>query len=154
MSAILLAGDQGAYFGGLRLRTAILLATVTAFGGLLVAAPQPPIQRLDGSAILPRKIDGTVSRLMLAAEVTGAGVAIFNSGKVAYLKSYGFRDKEKKLPLTEDSVMAGASFTKVVFAYLVVQLVDTEAWTSTSLIEAPSPGSSYTQGAGTSPLSG
>src|SRR6202011_5022651 len=32
-------------------------------------------------------------------------------------------DKDKKLPLTEDSVTAGASFTKVAFPYLVMQLV-------------------------------
>ncbi len=61
---------------------------------------------------------------MHAAEVTGAGISIFNHGRVAYQKAYGFRDIEKKLPLTADSVMAGASFTKVAFAYLVMQLVE------------------------------
>src|SRR5262249_38364267 len=33
------------------------------------------------------------------------------------------RDKDKNLPLTEDSVMTAASFTKVAFAYMVMQLV-------------------------------
>src|SRR4030095_1783525 len=54
----------------------------------------------------------------------GVGIAIFNDGKVAYLKTYGVRDKEKNLPLTENSVMAAASLTKVTFAYLVMQLVE------------------------------
>ncbi len=61
---------------------------------------------------------------MRAANVTGVAIAIFNDGKVAYLKAYGVRDKEKNLPLTEDSMMYAASFTKVAFAYMVMQLVE------------------------------
>ena len=82
------------------------------------------VKRLDGSAIAASEIDATVSRLMHAAKVTGAGIAILNDGKIAYSKAYGFRDKEKQLPLTLDSVMSGASLTKVAFAYMVMQLVD------------------------------
>jgi CubicO group peptidase (beta-lactamase class C family) len=81
------------------------------------------VKRLDGSTISAAEIDATVTRLMHAAKVTGAGIALFNERKVVYLKAYGFRDKEKALPLTPDSVMSGASFTKVAFAYLVMQLV-------------------------------
>lgn len=85
---------------------------------------QSTVKRLDGSTIAPAEIDATVTRLMRAAEVTGVGIAIFNDGRIGYLKSYGVADKEKRLPLTEDSVMTAASFTKVAFAYLVMQLVD------------------------------
>jgi CubicO group peptidase (beta-lactamase class C family) len=99
---------------------AMMIATVV----LGTASNQPTVKRLDGSAIAPSEVDVTVTRLMRAAEVTGVGIAILNDGKITYLKSYGVRDKEKSLPLTEDSVMAGASFTKVAFAYLVMQLVD------------------------------
>ncbi len=82
------------------------------------------IKRLDGSAITPSEIDETVSRLMHAATVTGAGITILNGGKIVYLKTYGFRDLRKSSPLTADSVMSAASFTKVAFAYLVLQLVE------------------------------
>src|SRR5258708_32681252 len=94
-----------------------------ALGGLLAVAPQVEVKRLDGSTISPEEIDRTVLRLMRAAEVTGVGVTIFNNGEIAYSKAYGLRDVAKKLPLTEDSVMAGASFTKVAFSYLAMQLV-------------------------------
>jgi CubicO group peptidase (beta-lactamase class C family) len=87
------------------------------------AKGQSPL-RLDGSTITVAEIDGTVTRLMKAAEVPGVGIAIFNHGNIAYLKAYGFRDKEKNLPLTTDSVMSAASFSKVVFAYLAMKLVD------------------------------
>src|ERR1039458_9547899 len=59
-----------------------------------------------------------------AAEVTGAGIAVFHNGKLELLKAYGLRDKEKNLPLTIDSVMSAASFSKVAFAYLAMELVD------------------------------
>lgn len=85
---------------------------------------QATIRRVDGSGITPAEIDAAVTRLMKAGEVTGAGIAIFNGGKVAYSKAYGFRDTDKKLPLTGDSVLGAASFTKVAFGYLVMQLVD------------------------------
>ena len=83
----------------------------------------PSIKRLDGSILTAAEIDGTVTRLMNAAKVTGVGLAILNDGKIAYLKSYGFRDLKKSRPLTPDSVMSAASFTKVTFAYMVMQLV-------------------------------
>jgi len=70
------------------------------------------------------QIDNTVARLLRAGEVTGAGVAIFDPRSVEFIKGYGFRDKEKTLPLTPDSVMSAASFTKVAFAYMVMKLVD------------------------------
>jgi CubicO group peptidase (beta-lactamase class C family) len=103
---------------GLWLPITILVAAVS------LAAQVKEIKRLDGSSIKPVEIDETVQRLMKAAEVPGVGLALFNDGKIAYLKAYGVRDKEKNLPLTTDSVMSGASFTKVVFAYLVLQLAD------------------------------
>jgi CubicO group peptidase (beta-lactamase class C family) len=100
-----------------------------AIAGMSSAQSKPlsnaaSVKRLDGSALAAGEIDATVSRLMRAAKVTGVGIAILNEGKIVYSKAYGFRDKEKQLPLTIDSVMSGASLTKVAFAYMVMQLVD------------------------------
>jgi len=97
----------------------VLILTAT-----LTVAQQASVTRLDGSTISTAQIDATVTRLMQAAEVTGAGIAILNDGKIAYMKGYGFRDKEKNLPLTVDSVMSAASISKAAFAYLVMKLVD------------------------------
>jgi CubicO group peptidase (beta-lactamase class C family) len=82
------------------------------------------VTRLDGSIITPSAIDGTVQRLMQAGHVKGLGIAIFNKRKVAYLKAYGERDSSRHLPLTVDSVMTSASYTKSTFAYAVMQLVE------------------------------
>ena len=107
------------------MRTAcFFLAVTAAIAALPADAQQSTIKRLDGSKLTSAEIDATVARLMHAAEVTGVGLAIFDQGKVVYAKTYGVRDKEKNLPLTEDSVMTAASFSKVAFAYMVMQLVD------------------------------
>lgn len=81
------------------------------------------VKRLDGSSITSDEIDGTVTRVMRAAKVPGIGLAIFNDGKIVYLKAYGHRSLSRNLPLAEDSVMSAASFSKVAFAYMVMQLV-------------------------------
>ena len=100
---------------------------VLLFAWGLAAAPDETVRRLDGSTLSSRQIDETVSRLMAAAEVTGAGIAILNDGHVAYLKAYGLRDVARKLPLTEDSVMGAASLSKAAFAYLAMQMVASQA---------------------------
>src|SRR5215467_4502728 len=101
----------------------LLLAVIAAYLGLSAAAGKTDVKRLDSSRITTAQIDATVTRLMSAAEVTGVSVAILNNGNIVYLKTYGVRDKEKNLPLTADSVMTGASFTKSAFAYMTMQLV-------------------------------
>jgi len=106
------------------MRPTCLWLAMAMVGGSLAVGQQTTVTRLDGSTISAAEIDGKMTRLMKAAEVTGAGIAILNHGKVAYLKAYGFRDKEKNLPLTVDSVMSAASISKVAFAYLAMELVD------------------------------
>jgi len=81
------------------------------------------VKRLDGSSISTAEIEETVTRLMREGNVTGLSLAILNDNRVAYVKSFGFRNREEHLPLTENTVMYGASFTKAVFAYMVMQLV-------------------------------
>src|SRR2546423_7352488 len=105
------------------LRLSLLVTLTVLFGALLAIAQQHPIQRPDGSHISPSQIDATVTQLMNAAHVTGVGIAIFHDGRVAYINSYGRRDVEKGLPLTPNSVMTSASFSKAAFATLVLVLV-------------------------------
>jgi hypothetical protein len=70
------------------------------------------VQRLDGSTISAAEIDATVNRLIAAAKVPGLGLAILNDRKIVYLKAYGLRNTEKKLPMTPETVMTAASLTK------------------------------------------
>jgi CubicO group peptidase (beta-lactamase class C family) len=100
-----------------------MLAAIQAMAQQAVVN-QDKVKRLDGSVITAAEIDATVTHVMKAAEVPGVGLAILNDGKIVYLKGYGLRDKEKHLPMTPDTVMSAASFTKVAFGDMVLQLVD------------------------------
>jgi CubicO group peptidase (beta-lactamase class C family) len=68
-------------------------------------------------------IDGEVSKIMTQTDANGIAVAVIDHGKVGYVHAYGIRNA-KGDPLTTDTVMYGASLTKTVFAYTVMQLVD------------------------------
>lgn len=88
-----------------------------------VAPRRTTLKRLDGSSLSTSEIEQTVTRLMREAHVTGLALAILNDNKVVYVKGFGFRNREEQKPLTENTVMYGASLTKAVFAYMVMQLV-------------------------------
>jgi CubicO group peptidase (beta-lactamase class C family) len=60
---------------------------------------------------------------MKRTEAKGIAVAVIDHGTVGYVQSYGVRNA-KGDPLATDTVMYGASLTKTVFAYTVMQLVD------------------------------
>ena len=68
-------------------------------------------------------IDAEVGRIMTNTHAQGMAVAVIDHGKVGYVQSYGIRNTRGD-PLTTDTVMYGASLTKTVFAYNVMQLVD------------------------------
>lgn len=84
---------------------------------------QPLITRLDGSKISGSDIDKTVMRLMTANNIQGASIAILNKNKTTYIKSFGYRNKPKNAILDTASIVYGASFSKAVFGYLVMKLV-------------------------------
>ena len=68
-------------------------------------------------------IDGEVNKIMAHTGAKGVAVAVIDHGKVGYVQAYGVRNA-KGDPLATDTVMYGASLTKTVFAYTVMQLVD------------------------------
>lgn len=68
-------------------------------------------------------IDVEVGKIMSRTHAKGMAVAVIDRGKVGHVRAYGFRNA-KGDPLTTDTVMYGASLTKTVFAYTVMQLVE------------------------------
>lgn len=90
-----------------------------ALGALLmilnagIAAAQPWASRVE-----------TMARdAMSRTGARGLALAIVEDGKVVFLDSWGERNAKGE-PLTADTVMYGASLTKAVFAYTVMQLVE------------------------------
>ncbi len=93
---------------------ALLVALLRAASAAGTDAPALP----DGTAIAAE-----AGKLMAATHAKGLALAVIDQGQVRFVDAWGVRDAQGD-PLTRDTVMYGASLTKTVFAYLVMQLVD------------------------------
>ena len=51
-------------------------------------------------------------------------IAIFNDAHPQYVQSYGFRDSAKTVPINNETVFQAASFSKSMFATIVMKLVE------------------------------
>jgi CubicO group peptidase (beta-lactamase class C family) len=71
-----------------------------------------------------RLVDAEVRRLMQEQDVVGLALAVIDEGRIVHVGAYGWRNREKQLPLTPHTVMYGASLTKAAFGYMIMQLVD------------------------------
>lgn len=91
-----------------------LCAWVAAEASAPAAAPPVP-----GAAA----IDAEVARAMASTGAKGLAVAVVEDGQIVHVKAYGARNGAGD-PLQTTTIMYGASLTKAVFAYTVMQLVD------------------------------
>lgn len=89
-----------------------------------IAAQPSLIHQLDGRTLTAQKIDQMAQQLMDSAQVTGLCIAVLNNHQVVYTKAYGYANLENKVSLNHQSLMCGASFSKAVFAYLCMRMVD------------------------------
>ena len=91
------------------------LAAVAWLPAILHAQPQRP----PGEAA----IDAAVRRGMARTGARGLALAVIDDGRVALVRTWGHRNAAGA-PLEPDTVMYGASLTKAVFAYTVMQLAE------------------------------
>lgn len=97
--------------------------------GLASCAQSEPLPVGGAGNALPtsERIDAEVRRQMAAAQIKGLAWAVIDQGRVTHVQSHGQRNGTSEgsaQPLQTDTVMYGASLTKAVFAYAVMQLVD------------------------------
>ena len=85
-------------------RTPVLVALVLALAGGF----RSPVQGKDGLA----DFDQVVTDAMKDSRIPGISVAIVKHGKVVYASAFGYRDVEKTLPVTTDTLFAIGSITK------------------------------------------
>ena len=103
-----------------------LLSTLCAMAGLLaLSACATRAVSLSAAPPMPSAaaINAEVKRAMAATSARGLALAVIENGRPVHVKSYGVRNAAGD-PLQTNTVMYGASLTKAVFAYTVMQLVD------------------------------
>ncbi|MDT8759506.1 beta-lactamase family protein [Sphingomonas psychrotolerans] len=91
-------------------------ATIAA---MLVACSAPAAAQPQRA----KAVDAEAKAAMARTGAKGLAIAIIEDGKPVLVRSYGVRNAAGA-PLDTDTVMYGASLTKAVFAYTVMQLVD------------------------------
>jgi len=82
------------------------------------------ILRIDGSQVNKGELTRNIQSLVDTARVTGMGISIFNEHEVVYQKAFGVKDANTKDTLGINSICYGASLSKAVFSFLVMQMVD------------------------------
>ena len=69
------------------------------------------------------KVEALARAAMAETGARGLAIAVIDDGRVGSVQAFGERNAKGE-PLTVDTVMYGASITKAVFAYMVMQLVE------------------------------
>ena len=100
----------------MRKRACRILAVLAALLGMSFAAASSD---LPGNAAIAAE----AGKIMARTHAQGLALAVVDRGQVGFVGAWGVRNA-KGDPLTTDTVMYGASLTKTVFAYTVLQLVD------------------------------
>lgn len=85
-------------------------------------AQQTQISKLDGTKIPTSEIDAIVQNLMDSAKVEGLSLAILNKNKPVYIQTYGYKYKSRNEFLDISTINYAASFSKAVFAVMVLKL--------------------------------
>ena len=101
-----------------------LAAAGAALSGAAASATQPtpgPVQSIRPERVA--QIDTLVRSAMQRTGARGLALALVEDGRPVMVRSWGHRNAAGD-PLTTDTVMYGASLTKTVFAYTVMQLVE------------------------------
>ncbi len=91
-------------------------------------APRPPVGRvlrtLGAGSVPVDELEDFINDTMQRAGVTGLSCAIINDSQVVYRQAFGLKDENAGSPADENTVFAGASFSKPLFGYLVMLLTE------------------------------
>jgi len=88
---------------------------------IMFPAAQAQVTSVDKAL---RGVDKYIENAMQEWEVPGLSVAVVKDSSVVWVKGFGYRDAEKKLPVTGETLFAIGSCTKAFTAVAVGRLVD------------------------------
>lgn len=107
--------------------TRFLFSVLVVCCTLSLSAEEIPFAKPEDvglSAAKLREIEPAVGRILDDGKVAGAVTLVLRKGKVAHLEAHGFRDLEKRIPMTEDTIFRIYSMTKPIVSVGVMMLVD------------------------------
>ena len=93
----------------------LLIVLLFVPAGFLFAQKKKQVKTTDPFAGL----DTAFQRVLKDQKAVGFAVAVVNKDKIIYAKGFGYRDNEKKLPVTPNTLFAIGSCTKAFTASLL-----------------------------------
>jgi CubicO group peptidase (beta-lactamase class C family) len=108
------------------LAAALILSMQTACWAQSKTSPLPPVapERAGFSTEGLKRIDEFFDREIKQDRIPGAVVGIARDGKLAYLKAFGYQDKDNGKPMQVDTIFGLASMTKIMTAVGVLSLTE------------------------------
>lgn len=73
---------------------------------------------------LARQVDEAMAAEMERQQLVGAAVGVLIDNRIVYLQGYGMEDREKKIPVTRQTMFRWASISKPLTAIAALQLVE------------------------------
>lgn len=103
----------------------LLIATMSWTGGRCASdTDRQQIKRVDGTVVYVDEVERYVAAVMDSAGVTGLQLAIINDGEVVYTQEFGLKSRAAGRAPDSETIFAGCSLSKPVFAHLVMQLAE------------------------------
>ena len=88
------------------------------------AQARTSLKTLDGKFLSIAELEAYIAQTMEQADVAGLSCAILNEAQIVYQKAFGFKNKNDGSRNDEQTLFSAASFSKTVFAYLVMVLAE------------------------------
>jgi CubicO group peptidase (beta-lactamase class C family) len=86
--------------------------------------PQASPEEVGMSSLRLGRIDAAMQKAVDSGELPGAVIFIARDGQLVYAKSFGWQDREKKIPMSNDSIFRLYSMTKPVVSVAAMMLVE------------------------------
>ena len=94
------------------------------FGCNYLVASEKTVEKINGERTSFRELDNAILQIMEKTGVAGLSCAIINDSKIVHQKAFGYRDKSTETLNNKETIFSAASFSKTVFAYLVMLLAE------------------------------
>ena len=101
-----------------------LIGPVQAIGARSSSGVSSPIQEIFPDQALVEDLSTYIPAQMQAAKVPGLSIALIQEGEIVWVEGFGETNSITGKPVTGDTVFEVASISKVIAAYVALQLVE------------------------------